>query len=1040
MTQQDQASAQGSVSIDDNGVITIIVRGVQTGESVRKLGNELRKALATLSAQGKKSIVFCDMRALKLSDLTSSARLEGRRLMELHIDKSAVVGEGYLVGIISYLFQFSRNGTRRFFTDEKKARKWLKEQAKPHRARATVSLVLGITIGLIGILALVGWQIGNEYLIRWIPTLRPINPVAAVGLIAISYGFISYYFGKLVQLKVAGIFGILLGIAALSPLDIDHLLFSKEVVERGLHTNLADSAGFCFIAIGLSPFTVGTKKFWVRVLQYVLACIILGMALFNIYAQLYIPDFIYDINDTFVMAFNLAFAFLLTGITLVLIILYRKAGNVLVHVSRIGWLIVAALVGVQALTYGGWYQAEARNRSDSTRAFNEQTQLIQHELDQRSQAYIDSLYGFRGLFAASDYVDQGEFQSYFKSLNLDKTYPGIRALSFISKVNDRDLSSFVQTHQKDKSLHPGGNPTFVITSKSNLPTHYILTYNASTNTVGGSDLGSMPTRLAAFQKADASNAPVASTTLEFAGASGQVGQKGFFLTIPVSNKNNTSTIGYVNAVFNYADFFNNAFAAGDLTDLNIAVQDKADGETIYQKATKTDDDHVYSQTVTVADRTWDLNITASANFGVGQSQSELPDLILIGGQLFSVFMLIIFIMQSRARQQAIDLAENITEDLQAERNTAVANDRKSNAILTSIGDAVFAINKKGHITLFNPAAARLSGYSDEEALGKPYEEVLRFIFEDSKRPHNSFIKQALTGHVTSMKNHTALVRKDGSEVAVADSAAPIKDAKGNILGAIIVFRDVSKEQALDKAKTEFVSLASHQLRTPLSAINWFSEMLLNGDAGKINKDQHEYLSEIYEGNQRMIELVDSLLNVSRLEVGKLKNDPQPTSLQELTSSLMKELQTTIANREMNVSLKIPPKLPTVFADPKLLRMVIQNLMTNAIKYTAAKGHVALTIREATHDDIQAGKFHTGHYAYISVADNGFGIPVQQQAKIFEKLFRADNVRKLDVEGTGLGLYIVKEVAEKLGGTIWFESTEGRGTTFHVLVPFKTEAT
>jgi signal transduction histidine kinase len=188
----------------------------------------------------------------------------------------------------------------------------------------------------------------------------------------------------------------------------------------------------------------------------------------------------------------------------------------------------------------------------------------------------------------------------------------------------------------------------------------------------------------------------------------------------------------------------------------------------------------------------------------------------------------------------------------------------------------------------------------------------------------------------------------------------------------------------------------------------------------------------------MIELVDSLLNVSRLEVGKLKNEPQDTSMQEISASLMKELQTSITNKNMNITAKITPTLKTVFADPKLLRMVVQNLMTNAIKYTPENGHIVLTMREAIQEDVQTAKLQPGHYFYMSVADDGFGIPKEQQDKIFQKLFRADNVRKLDVEGTGLGLYIVKEVAEKLGGTVWFESAEGKGTTFHVLVPFKTQ--
>ena len=260
-------------------------------------------------------------------------------------------------------------------------------------------------------------------------------------------------------------------------------------------------------------------------------------------------------------------------------------------------------------------------------------------------------------------------------------------------------------------------------------------------------------------------------------------------------------------------------------------------------------------------------------------------------------------------------------------------------------------------------------------------------------------------------------------------------------GVIVVFRDVSKEYELDKAKTEFVSLASHQLRTPLSAINWYAEMLLDGTAGKMSKDANDYIREIYEGNQRMVELVNSLLDVSRLELGKLSNNAEPTDFIALVNSLEKELQTMIVSKKLSFSKKLPSKMNAVSADPKLLRMIVQNLLSNAVKYTPDNGTVSVQLRDANEHDIKkSGRRVTTPALFFSVADTGYGIPAAQQAKIFSKLFRADNVRTLDVEGTGLGLYIVKEVIKKLGGAVWFESKESVGTTFYVVLPLKTKHT
>jgi signal transduction histidine kinase len=250
---------------------------------------------------------------------------------------------------------------------------------------------------------------------------------------------------------------------------------------------------------------------------------------------------------------------------------------------------------------------------------------------------------------------------------------------------------------------------------------------------------------------------------------------------------------------------------------------------------------------------------------------------------------------------------------------------------------------------------------------------------------------------------------------------------------------VSKEYELDKAKTEFVSLASHQLRTPLSAINWYGEMLLNGDAGVLSKDQHDYIQEIFDGSQRMVELVNSLLDVSRLEVGKLANKPEPTNVGQLVDDLQKELQVSIQGKQLHFAKDVKP-LPQVTADPKQLRMIIQNLLSNAVKYTQNGGEVHVTLRPASAADAKTAALHGNDpYWFFSVADNGFGIPKTEQSKIFGKLFRADNVRKLDVEGTGLGLYIVKEVVDKMGGKVWFTSVEGKGTTFYVVAPITAKA-
>jgi len=230
---------------------------------------------------------------------------------------------------------------------------------------------------------------------------------------------------------------------------------------------------------------------------------------------------------------------------------------------------------------------------------------------------------------------------------------------------------------------------------------------------------------------------------------------------------------------------------------------------------------------------------------------------------------------------------------------------------------------------------------------------------------------------------------------------------------------LAKSQELDRAKTEFVGLASHQLRTPLTAVSWYTEMLLKKDFGSLNAKQEDYLGEIYAGNQRMIDLVDDLLNTSRIDMGTLKIKPELVNLENVMTSTLGEFSSQISQKSLNIEKKISRNLPLVKIDPEHLGIVFQNIISNAVKYTPPKGKINVEMRRQN------------SHVLVKIADNGWGIPAGQQKKIFTKLFRADNVRKRDTEGTGLGLYIARAIVKKAGGKIWFESKEDKGTTFYI---------
>lgn len=363
-----------------------------------------------------------------------------------------------------------------------------------------------------------------------------------------------------------------------------------------------------------------------------------------------------------------------------------------------------------------------------------------------------------------------------------------------------------------------------------------------------------------------------------------------------------------------------------------------------------------------------------------------------------------------------------TKDLNRTIKEVQTEKEKVETILESIGDAVFVIDKNMNITMYNKICEELSGYSKKEAIGKPYHSILDFVNEETGQRSDDFIQAVFeTGKIQTMNKKTILVCKNKKTIAVSDSAAPLKNEKNETIGAVIVFRDTSLERKIDQAKTEFVSLASHQLLTPLSAIKWNAEALMDVKE-KIGKNYVTVLDDIYYSSERMAQLVNALLNVSRIDMGLFLVDPVDCDYREITHSLLKELVEPIKNKKLKVIKKFDKDIPILKADLNLARIILQNLLTNAIKYNTEKGTLTITITTK------------GKKLLISIADTGFGIPKKQHDNIFRKLFRADNVLEKDVDGNGLGLYLVKNIVDTVKGKIWFTSTANKGTTFFVELP------
>jgi PAS domain S-box-containing protein len=373
----------------------------------------------------------------------------------------------------------------------------------------------------------------------------------------------------------------------------------------------------------------------------------------------------------------------------------------------------------------------------------------------------------------------------------------------------------------------------------------------------------------------------------------------------------------------------------------------------------------------------------------------------------------------------------------AKQLAVVAQERESaskysRSLIEASLDPLVTISPEGKITDVNKATIKVTGVSREKLIGTDFSNY----FTEPEKALDGYKQVFKEGSVT---DYPLTIRSaDGKLTDVLYNASVYKDDKGNVLGVFAAARDVTETKkaneliestnkelrALDLAKDEFVSVASHQLRTPLTALKGFTGMLIDGDAGPINAKQNEYLGEIKNANDRMISLINALLNVSRVDLGVFIVEPEPVNLQKVAESVLSELDIKIKEKRLQVDMGFEKDLPMVNADLKIVRMIFQNLLSNAEKYTPPDGSISFNIKK------------DGPNVLVSVTDSGYGIPENVQSKIFTKLFRADNARTKDPDGTGLGLYIIKATIEKTGGKIWFKSKENLGSTFYVTIPLE----
>lgn len=369
------------------------------------------------------------------------------------------------------------------------------------------------------------------------------------------------------------------------------------------------------------------------------------------------------------------------------------------------------------------------------------------------------------------------------------------------------------------------------------------------------------------------------------------------------------------------------------------------------------------------------------------------------------------------------VADSLDENLQILSRQKAQDE----ALLQSIGEGVIATDHEGEVILVNDMTKRLFNYYEKQVLGESHEQLFQLFDEEGnslEQGQNPLMK-TLSDHESCQTSKYYYRDYNQQLVPVAITTSPV-ELEGEVVGAIEVFRDITQERAAAKAKDEFLSLASHQLRTPLSAIRWYAERLLK--TSRMKQKNRSYLEAIYEDSARMSSLLSDYLNASRLELKTTRVFASSIAPSEVIDDVLEDLQPMVKEKKLEI-LRHEQDGCSLQTDKHLLEMILQNLISNAVKYTPQNGTVTISTQSYTGKDplLKDG-------IVISVEDTGIGIPPKEQVNVFNKLFRADNAASSDIEGTGLGLYTVKQAVERLDGKIWFESHPDKGTHFAVTLP------
>lgn len=356
------------------------------------------------------------------------------------------------------------------------------------------------------------------------------------------------------------------------------------------------------------------------------------------------------------------------------------------------------------------------------------------------------------------------------------------------------------------------------------------------------------------------------------------------------------------------------------------------------------------------------------------------------------------------------------QKLEKEKDTLASERNRIDSVLSAIVDGIIALDFNKNIVFVNKAAEGITGYTQNELNGKSIDQFVHLYSGQEEILSKTYCD-------ISFDQAVALVGRDGKQIKINLTTSKIDSGVQTNLGCLLILRDLSREEELERMKLDFVSMASHELKTPLTSIIGYLSVFINENRGKIASEEFDLLEKSLVSAQQLLTLVQNILNVNKIERDQLAVTPQTIDYQTIVTKAVDDLGNLAKQKNISLTLNLPKDtLPKVLADPVRINEVLTNLVANSINYTTPGGKVdisfKITLLEVT----------------TVVSDTGVGIPKEAIPHLFNKFFRVSNTSQQVSKGTGLGLYIAKSIITRLGGKIWVESEEGSGSKFYFTLP------